>query len=751
MIHAGSRQYGLCLSIIVAAIAGFATAESSAHQTLHGHTDSVICVAFSPDGKRLASGSADTTVRIWNAETGKQEQVFQGHTGAVWSVAFSPDGRQLASCGGRPHDADDVLVWDVSNGKVVRRLTGLSDFVTSVTFSPDGRRIAACGIAKNPDTADKPASARLQVWDAETGEPLLSMDGHDALPWRVQYSRQGDRIVSAAGGFDASAAGEIKIWDATTGEQVVAMDGVRDVHTATFDPAGRTVVSGGGDLRHRQPGELVFWDAKSGKPIMRREFAGLRVLAAAFGPDGSLLATGHGAPEGPGRVILWDQEGKQLAAIHAHPKRTLSVVFGPNGRRLATAGDDHLIKIWNVAALKTGRLDQPPQANGNDLIQSISKVTLRRNRDGTGITWFHPRACMIPGKNGPTALMNLQEISGSDYFGQVHWSTSDDLGRTWSPPKPIAAFARDPVPGHPGLKAGVCDVTPQYHAPTDTVLALGHVVFYRGPRFARGDQLARYPVYAVRRRDGTWSPRRILPWDDQRGAFIYSNNCGQRVVMPNGDIIMSFTFGPTAENRMVAGVRCSFDGETLKVVEVGEPLENRVGRGLLEPSVTRFKDRFYMTIRAEDGRGYVAMSENGVDYQDKFAWFWEDGTPLETSTTQQHWLTHSSGLFLVYTRKDKTNTNVIRWRSPLWMAQVDVERMCLLKDTERVVLPLVGDGVNEPDGVALMGNFNVTHVTPTESWVTVGEWLPRREARGDLLMARIKWKKPNELVPKGKK
>ncbi len=400
--------------------------------------------------------------------------------------------------------------------------------------------------------------------------------------------------------------------------------------------------------------------------------------------------------------------------------------------------------LGTLASARCSTGAEPGSEAGSQLIRSISKETIRRNRDGSAVTWFHPRACMMPGPDGtPIALMNLQEIGGSDYFGQVHWSQSSDLGKTWSDPQPIPALGRDPISSHPGLMAGVCDVTPQYHPQTETVLALGHVVFYRGPRFARGDQLARYPVYTVRRKDGSWSERKILYWDDPRGAHIYTNNCGQRIVMPNGDIMMSFTFGPTAANRMVAGVRCSFDGEALKILEVGPPLENKVGRGLLEPSLARFQDHFYMTIRAEDGHGYVAISDDGLNYRRKTAWAWDDGTPIGMSTTQQHWLTHSNGLFLVYTRKDASNTNVIRWRSPLWVARVDTERMCLIRDTERVILPLVGDGVNAADRVALMGNFHVTNVSPTESLITVGEWMPRGGAKGDLLLARIRWSKPN--------
>ncbi len=354
---------------------------------------------------------------------------------------------------------------------------------------------------------------------------------------------------------------------------------------------------------------------------------------------------------------------------------------------------------------------------------------------------------MVPDSNGrPQGLMTLQTISGSDYFGPVHWSTSIDMGKTWTQPKPIPSLGRQPVPKHDGLIQGVCDVVPEYHRQTKKVLALGHVVFYRGGRFARADQLARYPVYAVRDAKGDWSKAKKLLWDDPRGAFIYSNNCGQRINLPDGDILLAFTFGPQSNHRSVAGVRCSFDGETLAVQDVGPPLKHRFQRGLLEPSLTKFNDRFFMTIRAEDDRGYVSTSEDGLRWEAKKAWAWDDGTPLVMSTTQQHWLTHSDALFLVYTRKDTSNINVTRWRAPIFMARVDTNSPSLIKSTEQIVHPLVGDGVNKPDEVPLMGNFHVNHASPTESWVTVGSWLPRQGSKGAVHLARIRWRKPNRLA-----
>lgn len=376
-----------------------------------------------------------------------------------------------------------------------------------------------------------------------------------------------------------------------------------------------------------------------------------------------------------------------------------------------------------------------------ELIASIEKVVLRRGRDGSGPTWFHPRACMIPDGEGKRAFMTLQTIEGSDYFGPVHWMESGDLGRTWTDPQPVPALGR--VPQENDFAEGVCDVVPDWHAPSRSVLALGHNVFYRGPRFTK-EQPPRWPIYAVWR-DGKWGPRRKLEWNDPRGSYLYSNNCGQRVVLPNGDIQMSFTFGVKDAPRSVSGVICGFDGETLTVKKVGPELKNPAGRGLLEPSVAAFCGRFYLTLRAEDKRGYVSTSEDGLNFEPQRAWVWDDGEPLEMSTTQQHWLTHSEALFLVYTRKDPTNINVPAWRAPLYMAQVDLKSLRLIRATERVVLPLVGDGVNDANKVAIMGNFNITPASPTESWVTVGEWQPRNKIRGDLLMARIHWAVPNRL------
>jgi hypothetical protein len=150
-----------------------------------------------------------------------------------------------------------------------------------------------------------------------------------------------------------------------------------------------------------------------------------------------------------------------------------------------------------------------------------------------------------------------------------------------------------------------------------------------------------------------------------------------------------------------------------------------------------------MTIRAEDNRGYVTVSDDGLQWERIQPWSWDDGSPLTLSTTQQRWLAHSDGLWLVYTRKDPSNVNVMRWRAPLYVAQVDLKKLQLIRATERIVFPISADGVNSPKDVAHMGNFHVNAATRDFSLVTAGETIPAHGFRGDTLAARIYWTRPN--------
>ncbi|MBI1353975.1 MAG: exo-alpha-sialidase [Acidobacteria bacterium] len=381
----------------------------------------------------------------------------------------------------------------------------------------------------------------------------------------------------------------------------------------------------------------------------------------------------------------------------------------------------------------------PESGASGDLVESIAVETIW---DGPkiGKSWFHPRACRTP----DGLFMNVQTIYGSDGFGPVHWSTSTDAGRTWSEPEPVPGLGRKLHDD--GVEEGVCDTVPTYHPQTRTILSMGWNVYYKDNVLTRPNE-QRWPVYVVRRADGTFSTPQKLPWDDPEAARIYGSNCSQRVTLPNGDLIIPLTFANyEREDRLVATVRATFDGESLAIQERGNTQSLAVKRGLVEPSVVRWGDAYWMTIRAEDGHGYVTRSDDGLQWEEKRPWTWTDGEPLEMSTTQQHWLDHSDALYLVYTRKDPSNLNVVRWRAPLWMARFDPDARALVRESERIVVPMSSDGVNDAAHTARLGNFHVAHASPQESLVTVGESIPDFAYEGRALQARIRWNRPNKLA-----
>ncbi|MEO7651246.1 MAG: exo-alpha-sialidase, partial [Bryobacteraceae bacterium] len=283
------------------------------------------------------------------------------------------------------------------------------------------------------------------------------------------------------------------------------------------------------------------------------------------------------------------------------------------------------------------------------------------------------------------------------------------------------------------------------HAKTRTVIAMAHNVYYKDGKLARPND-ERWPIYAVRGANGSWGKVRKLEWDHPEASAIYTSNCSQRVELPGGDVLVPLTHGPKGRaDRAVSTVRCSFDGEILRIRQHGAVLRCSVGRGLLEPSLAALDGRIYLTIRAENGQGFISASADGLDWQTMSPWMWDDGEPIEMSTTQQRWLPHSDGLFLVYTRKDATNRNVMRWRAPLWMAEVDRKKLRLIRATERVVIPMNADGVKHPGEVEHQGNFHTTAISASESLVSTGTVVPKTW-RGAVRIARNRWNRPNGLV-----
>ncbi|KAI9035476.1 NACHT and WD40 domain protein [Aspergillus affinis] len=167
-------------------------------QTLEGHSCSVQAVAFSSDGRTIASGSTDKTIKLWNAETGEQRRTLEGHSNLIWAVAFSPDGRTIAS----GSNDKTIKLWNTATGKQRQTLEGRLRLVWAVTFSPDGRTIASGS-----------TDFTIKLWNTATGEQRQTLKGHSSAVQAVAFSPDGQTIAS--GSYDKT----IMLWYAETGEQ----------------------------------------------------------------------------------------------------------------------------------------------------------------------------------------------------------------------------------------------------------------------------------------------------------------------------------------------------------------------------------------------------------------------------------------------------------------------------------------------------------------------------------------------------
>jgi hypothetical protein len=373
---------------------------------------------------------------------------------------------------------------------------------------------------------------------------------------------------------------------------------------------------------------------------------------------------------------------------------------------------------------------------------SLTIQTRILNNDLQHEPYFHLKPARL---SDNLIAMTMQTIKGHDYFGPVQVTYSGDKGDSWQQPQAIPALGWYELEHN--MNEVVCDVVPDYHEKSGKLLAIGHNAFYSNSAFVdtfgffnkteKAPELQRFSVYSVRDRDGRWSVRKKISLDEFNDKMCFVCGCSQKVILPDGNIIIPSVIGEQKrEDFRVVCLLCSFDGEEIKVLKRGNILENPVGRGLLEPSAVKYQGMFYLTLRAEDERGYLTTSDDGLNWAPIKPWQWDNGTPLIMSTTQQHWLKLGGKLYLIYTRKNGVNTNIMRWRAPLLIAEFDADKQCLLKATEQTVFPIRGD-IEKPETVGLMGNFHPLAISDSEAIITVGEMRPQMGFSGDSLLARI--------------
>jgi WD40 repeat protein len=298
-------------------------------KTLAAHKGTVWSVAFSPDGKTLASVGEDRAIRLWEVLTGKNIVSLEGHTKTVLCVAFSPDGKILAS--GSVNG--ELILWDVATRRstaLLKRTRGNS--IDTLAFSPDGAVLAAGG-----------QDQKVDLWDVATRKKRTDFGvGFPQYPNSVAYTAAGKPLAVS------EKAHTFTIWDLAGGKKTIIDTDITTTSLCrAFTRDGKTVAAGFGD------GKALIWEVASGKLVASIK-SHHQINCLAFSPAGKTLAVGaheYDTKSG-GTIRLWDiARGRQLVLFKGHKGGLFCVAFSPDGKTLASAGADGTIKLWYVSGL----------------------------------------------------------------------------------------------------------------------------------------------------------------------------------------------------------------------------------------------------------------------------------------------------------------------------------------------------------------------------------------------------------------
>jgi WD40 repeat protein/serine/threonine protein kinase len=296
--------------------------------TFRGHSAGVIAVAFSPDGKQVASASSVLNnllgeIKVWDRATGRVLLTLPpAHLGPVVGVAFSPDGKHLASAGWDK----TAIVWDAATGKRLHTLSGHSEYLIGVAFSPDGKLLA---------TASGDRTAKL--WDTNGFQVLRTLHGHRVGLYGLAFSPDSKRLATASG--DRT----VRVWDTATGRELHVLEGhAGPALSVAFSPDGKRLASAAGD------GTVKLWDPVAGRHLRTIRANVVLTTSVAFSPDGRRLATGDWEKT----VKVWDLESdREALTLRGHTDWVTNVTFSPDGLQIASASLDNTVMVWDATPL----------------------------------------------------------------------------------------------------------------------------------------------------------------------------------------------------------------------------------------------------------------------------------------------------------------------------------------------------------------------------------------------------------------
>jgi WD40 repeat protein len=373
-------------------------------RTLAGHSNIVESVAYSRDGRLVATASWDRTVRLWDPATGAAIRTMTA-TQAVRDVAFSPDGTRLASAGSE----GELIVWDPATGAPIQTLKGHAATVNFVAFSPDGRILAS--------TSD---DHTVRLWDAATGASVrVIADPGPRNLGEIAFSADGRSLLSAGGGRST-----IRVWEAATGRLFRTLESGQPEPTyrVIVSPDGRTIAASTGN------GKIVLWDAATGaltRTIGDTSDSGtLRGLT--FSPDGRSIAS----TDGTGAVIIRDgAAGAVRRIIRGHTGLIDDIAFSPDGSRLASASWDLTVKIWDITREQDLRLI-PAEARVRDVVFGPDgSYLVSAGTDGVIVLWERSTGRAVRTFRGHTGIVTSLAIRPD---GRTLASAGDDhTVRVW--------------------------------------------------------------------------------------------------------------------------------------------------------------------------------------------------------------------------------------------------------------------------------------------------------------------------------